>query len=145
MVARLSRAPKREGASPKVGEGHQGAVDAGKPRRASAVGSELEISLMLQMEAHGIKGFTIEHKFHPTRRWRFDFAYLKSKIAIEVEGGTWTKGRHTTGSGFEKDCEKYNEAALLGWKVFRFTGSMVKNGQAIKTIREALYGRHQPE
>lgn len=100
---------------------------------------------MLQMEAHGIRGFAIEHKFHPSRRWRFDFAFLRDGIAIEVEGGTWTKGRHTTGSGFEKDCEKYNEAALLGWRVFRFTGSMVKDGRAIKTIKEVIYGRHQSE
>ena len=40
---------------------------------------------------------------------------------IEVEGGIWTKGRHSRGKGFEQDCEKYLEAVLLGFKVIRLT------------------------
>lgn len=61
-----------------------------------------------------------EHKFHPTRRWRFDFADLENKIAIECEGGIWTSGRHTRGAGFSNDTEKYNQAVLLGWRVLRY-------------------------
>jgi hypothetical protein len=59
-------------------------------------------------------------------------------IAAEIEGGTWSGGRHTRGSGFEADCEKYNVAAAKGWRVYRFTGAMVKSGIAISTITEAL-------
>lgn len=62
-----------------------------------------------------------EYKFHPTRKWRFDYANLEHKIAIEVEGGAFTNGRHTRGKGFINDMEKYNEAIILGWKVFRVT------------------------
>lgn len=75
-----------------------------------------------------------EYKFHPTRRWRFDFAIPDHMVAIEVEGGTWANGRHTRGSGFEKDCEKYNAATLDGWRVFRFTTGMVQDGRAIATL-----------
>lgn len=32
--------------------------------------------------------FVREHRFHPTRRWRFDFAWPDEKVALEVEGGT---------------------------------------------------------
>lgn len=60
-----------------------------------------------------------------TRRWRFDFAHESTRIAFEVEGGEWSGGRHTRGSGFTEDCEKYNEAAMAGWTVFRLTGSMI--------------------
>lgn len=60
-----------------------------------------------------------EFRFHPTRKWRFDFAYPEQKIAVEVEGGTWVGGRHIHPVGFEKDCEKYNAATAMGWKVFR--------------------------
>lgn len=60
-----------------------------------------------------------EHKFHPTRKWRFDYAWPDRLVALEVEGGVWAQGRHTRGSGFVKDMEKYNAAAALGWRVLR--------------------------
>ena len=66
-----------------------------------------------------------EYRFHPVRRWRFDFAFPEHKVAVEIEGGTFAKSRHTTGTGYEKDCEKYNSAILNGWRVFRFTGKMI--------------------
>ena len=47
--------------------------------------------------------------------------------AVEVEGGTWINGRHNRGKGFAEDCEKYNQAALLGWRVFRLTIDMLEN------------------
>lgn len=62
-----------------------------------------------------------EYKFHPKRRWRIDFAFPEIKLAIEIEGAIWVRGRHTRGSGFIKDMEKYNNLALLGWKLLRFT------------------------
>ena len=62
-----------------------------------------------------------EFKFHPTRRWRFDYAIPEHKIAVEVEGGVWTNGRHTRPQGFLGDIEKYNTATLMGWRVFRTT------------------------
>ena len=80
-----------------------------------------------------------EYRFHPDRRWRFDFADPARKIAVECEGGTWTGGRHVRGDGFQKDCEKYNEAARLGWRVFRFTKGMISSGDAIAKILE-VYG-----
>ena len=62
-----------------------------------------------------------EYKFHPKRKWRFDYAWPDYKIALEVEGGIWTKGRHVRGTGFLKDMEKYNAATVLGWRVLRTT------------------------
>lgn len=76
-------------------------------------------------------GMVEEHKFHPERRWRFDFAWPDQMLAVEVEGGTWAGGRHTSGAGFEKDCEKYAEALILGWRVLRVTSTQVRKGQAI--------------
>ena len=60
-----------------------------------------------------------EHKFHPLRKWRFDYAIIELKICIEIEGGIFTQGRHIRPMGFIKDMEKYNTAAALGWKVIR--------------------------
>lgn len=67
-----------------------------------------------------------EHRFHPTRDWRFDFAWPALKVAVEVEGGTWVTGRHSRGSGFAKDAEKYNAAVGLGWFVLRYTTDMLE-------------------
>lgn len=77
-----------------------------------------------------------EYRFHPLRKWRFDFAWPDHRIAVEVEGGSRTYGRHNRAGGFEKDCEKYNAAALLGWRVFRFTSAMVQDGRAYQTLAE---------
>jgi very-short-patch-repair endonuclease len=82
--------------------------------------------------------FIAEYKFHPTRRWRFDFADEKLKIAIEVEGGAFTNGRHTRGKGFVNDMEKYNNAVLLGWKLLRFTPSQMNEAKTIKTITDLI-------
>lgn len=59
--------------------------------------------------------------FHPTRRWRFDFAWPAQRVALEMEGGTFTGGRHVRGLGYEMDIEKYNNAVVLGWAVLRAT------------------------
>lgn len=85
-----------------------------------------------------VDGMTREHRFHATRAWRFDFAWPALRLALEVEGGTRSGGRHTTGSGFEADAEKYNEAALLGWTVLRVTSAQVRSGQALRWCEQAL-------
>lgn len=79
-----------------------------------------------------------EHRFHDTRRWRFDFALPTFKIAIEVEGGVWTAGRHTRPRGFLGDMEKYNAAAALGWRVLRATPDGLLTRQFLDTVREAM-------
>src|SRR5678815_1231604 len=57
-----------------------------------------------------------EYRFHDARKWRFDFAWPEIKLAVEIEG----QGRHQTFIGFRRDCDKYNEALALGWRVLRF-------------------------
>ena len=59
-----------------------------------------------------------EFRFHPTRRWRADFAHHESRTLIEIEGGAFG-GRHTRPAGFVGDCEKYFAAYLDGWSVVR--------------------------
>ena len=85
-------------------------------------------------------GWAREYRFAPPRRWRFDFAAIEMgrNLAVEVEGGSFVAGRHSRGAGFEKDAEKYNEAALLGWTVLRVTPKMVDDGRAIALIKRAL-------
>jgi len=65
--------------------------------------------------------YETEYRFHPTRKWRFDYAIPDSRIAIEYEGGVWSRGRHSRGKGYISDCDKYNAATVLGWRVLRYT------------------------
>ena len=79
-----------------------------------------------------------EVRFHPTRRWRFDFVVSNldnlNQCAVEIEGLTQSGGRHQKIQGYQKDCEKYNEAELLGWTVFRFTRAHVVGGEMLNVI-----------
>jgi hypothetical protein len=59
-------------------------------------------------------------------------------LAVEVEGGSWIAGRHVRGRGFEADCEKYNQAVLLGWRVLRFTSAMVEDSTALYAVEQAF-------
>jgi hypothetical protein len=92
--------------------------------------------LLLQMAHHmpPIPPWEAELEFSPTRKWRADLAWPDHKILVEVDGAVFTKGRHTRGVGFEKDAEKLNAAALLGYRVFRFTPGMIKSNLAIRTL-----------
>lgn len=79
-----------------------------------------------------------EHRFHVTRRWRFDYAWPEHQLALEVEGGVWVGGRHTSGAGFIKDMEKYNEAACMGWRIIRCQPRQLCTMQTVETLRRAL-------
>jgi hypothetical protein len=102
--------------------------------------SDLEAQMLFQIRAAGLPIPEEEFQFHPERKWRFDMAWPERKIALEVEGGVFSKGRHTRPSGFIGDCEKYNEAALLGWRVFRMPGPWIGSGEALSMIEKAFNG-----
>jgi hypothetical protein len=80
----------------------------------------------------------IEYRFDPRRRWRFDYAWPERRIALEVEGGAWLRGRHNRARGFIKDLEKYNEALLLGWRVLRVTPQEVQSGSVFDLLKRAF-------
>jgi very-short-patch-repair endonuclease len=67
-----------------------------------------------------------EYRFDPERRWRFDFAWPSLKIAVEVEGGVWIRGRHIRPLGYLADLEKYNRAVVLGWRVLRYAPNQLR-------------------
>ena len=86
---------------------------------------------------HGIEP-VMEHKFHPDRKWRFDLSWPDKLVALEIEGGAWSGGRHTSGSGFVKDMEKYNAAVLLGWRILRCVPDDVTMKETIDMVKKAL-------
>lgn len=88
--------------------------------------------------ASGLPAPIAEFRFHPVRKWRFDYAWPDHMVALEVEGGIWTRGRHTRGAGFAKDIEKYNAAAVLGWRVLRCEPKAMHSAATIELIRRTL-------
>lgn len=86
-----------------------------------------------------------EYRFHPTRKWRFDYAIPTHRIALEVEGGVWTAGRHTRPKGFIEDCNKYNQAALYGWRLFRCTPSDLMTRKTLDLLKSAINGDFLPK
>lgn len=63
---------------------------------------------------------------NPRSRPRADFCWSREKVVVEVEGGTWSGGKHTRGAGFSKNARKHNFAALDNWTVLRVTSEMIK-------------------
>jgi very-short-patch-repair endonuclease len=105
--------------------------------------SNLEAELAARMKFVGFPEFETEYKFDSERRWRFDFAFPQSqyRVAVEAEGGIWSRGRHVRPKGFIADAEKYNRAAVDGWAVLRFTEKEIKDNSALDVIEEALRKR----
>lgn len=82
-----------------------------------------------------------EFKFHPTRKHRMDYAWPEHRLALEVEGGVWTGGKHGRGSGIVKDMEKSSLAAEEGWRMIRVTPAKLCSEATITYITNALRWR----
>ncbi|MFU8927539.1 hypothetical protein [Acinetobacter puyangensis] len=100
-------------------------------------GSHGECVLAAQLDMIGIE-YEQEYKFHPQRKWRADFKIEGYPILIEVEGGTYSNGRHSRGTGFAKDCGKYNAAAKLGYFVIKGDTNQVKSGELLRDIQDMI-------
>lgn len=115
-------------------------------------------------EAQGLPRALAEHQFHPERKWRFDFAwpatqrierqnesgetssiisYESGGVAVEVQGGIWTKGRHTRGAALLKEWEKLNTAAALGWRVLFVAPGKETSTEFVTLLERALSQQSQ--
>lgn len=92
-------------------------------------GSKHEVKFIQLWAALNGPQLAREYKFLTDRRFRFDFAHTKTQVAIECEGFGHQKQNRYTG-----DIEKYNLAALSGWKVYRLTGKMINLIELQKVI-----------
>lgn len=99
--------------------------------------SKAEECLLAALEADPIPGWdlTREFRFHPTRRWRWDFCFPSQKLAIEVDG----EMHRRKFSMARADYEKLNEAVRLGWRVLRFQASQRSKAKRwAELVRECL-------
>lgn len=98
----------------------------------------LEDLLLSQIREEGLPEPEREICLIPGRKFRFDFCFEKERLTVEVQGGTWVKGGHSSGVGIQKDCEKTILAQLGGWKVFPVTSNQIKDRSAIEWIKKGL-------
>ena len=109
-------------------------------RRAKAAANrEKHTARILEAAARaGLVNPDKEHRFHPERKWRFDFAWPQIRLAIEVNGGG-SRGRHNTITGATEDAQKVNAAQLMGWRVLIYTAKSVLDVKQIANdLREAV-------
>jgi hypothetical protein len=92
--------------------------------------------------AYGIAEPVREHVFAAPRKWRFDYAWPSQRVALEVEGGVWTGGRHISATGFLKDIEKYNAAAVRGWRVVRCTPKTLLLPATFEMLKALVVTQH---
>jgi very-short-patch-repair endonuclease len=108
--------------------------------RPRCPGCERQIALMTLVQKLLAVGHEVrlEHRFHSTRRWRFDVALLGSRVALEIDGGGWVHGRHHREQGRQADEEKRQAAESLGWRVLRVSWDHVKSGEALALIERVV-------
>ncbi|HMU61585.1 MAG TPA: hypothetical protein PKA66_07375 [Gemmatimonadales bacterium] len=90
------------------------------------------------LRQHGIPAPIAEHRFHPTRKWRWDYAWPAAKVALEVDGGLFIGGKHARGAGILKDQEKRNAGATLGWRLLVVRPSTLASLDTVRLIQAAL-------
>lgn len=97
-------------------------------------------ALVALCRAHGLPKPVPEYVFHPTRKWRADYAFTHTnpRVIVEIDGGVWSQGRHTRGAGFIEDQRKLNAAAKLGYLVLRYTPERL--GECIEDLR-VVFGK----
>ena len=93
---------------------------------------------LLFLAENGIPSPVQELRFDEARKWRFDYAWAGCRIALEVEGGVWTKGRHVYPTGFLRDMEKYNAASAAGWRILRCQPKDLRTAATVELIRKAI-------
>jgi very-short-patch-repair endonuclease len=103
-------------------------------------------ALWRMLAPFGLPAPVAEYRFCKARRWRFDYAWPAPRggVAVEVDGGQFAPlgGRHNG----DKDREKLNTAAALGWRVLRFSPRMLTDDPAgcVELAAAALALRSDP-
>jgi very-short-patch-repair endonuclease len=134
-------------------------IDAVKPTKEDR--NKYRDIFAAQLVQAGVRDqFTPEYQFHPTRKWRIDWAVVPMRLAVELNGGIFSRpvycnhcgspvtrtlangsvvairegGRHNGSGGYMKDLEKINSLCCAGWRVLQFTSDAVVSGDAVAQV-----------
>jgi hypothetical protein len=118
--------------------------------------SRLETAFDLQARLRGLPPAAAEYRFAAMacggfgkglrarlstaglRDWRFDRAWPDRLVAVEIDGGVFSRGRHVRATGYLGDVLKANAAVELGWRVVTFTGDRRTDDAAWRVLEGLL-------
>lgn len=84
-------------------------------------------------------GYQREYRAVKGRKWRADFAWPDQMVIVEIQGGVFSRGRHTRGAGYTADRRRQNALTAEGWRVFEATPEMVRTGEILKLLSEKVF------
>ena len=98
--------------------------------------SEAERILVKLLRDAGLTGWETNY---PVGGYKVDVAFIRSRVAIEVDGWAF----HTDSEVFQVDRERQNAISLRGWNVLRFTWLDLTEypERVLATIRYAISAR----
>lgn len=106
--------------------------------RARAARERWEMLLLQHIRAFGLPEPERQYRHLRGRKFTLDFAWPEVRLAVEVDGGGWTGGRHHTPLGYRKDRERDALSLLAGWRVLRVVPEQVRSGEAVGWVRALL-------
>jgi len=107
------------------------------PRKAGN-GSALEDLLAEQIRLMQLPPPERQAKLVPGRKFAHDFYWPRQRLAVEVNGGTWRPGAHSSGAGIERDYEENALTLLEGVRTLFVSGQQVRSGEALTWIHALL-------
>jgi hypothetical protein len=109
-----------------------------KSRQAQEKADRTREAFTALCQEHGCPAPVPEYRFHGERLWRWDYAWPEQLVALEVDGGVWTGGKHGRGSGIVKDHEKRNAGAQLGWRLLLATPKQLLRKETVAMVARTL-------
>lgn len=131
----------------------KGQADYNRKKQADYNREKRERQFKQHWERHGLQGVKVFYDLEgqreqtminlPEAEHRFDVVFPDYRLAVEIQGGTATGGRHVRFGGYETDSVKNNLAVAKGWAVLAITGIMLDNDPlgCIRAVVEALHAR----
>lgn len=101
--------------------------------------SKFEEDFALMWETKSKIPIVHHHVVILSKSWEIDFAFIKPKIAIELQG----HGRgHTSYLGMSRDYRKHNDLLIAGWTMLYFMSIDLKSDYIYKTITKVLESKN---
>ena len=100
----------------------------------------LEEMFAQQVADWGLPLPTREEMIIPGRNHRYDFCWRKYRLVVEINGGTFSRGKsgHNSGVGIARDYWKVRRAQDNGWTIYPFDVKAITDKEAIAEVADYI-------